>query len=440
MKNIFSVFFSYVHFWLLFIFKNEPNTKIQHIAFSTFRSTYRVPESDRSSVWIVLRYFLRAILTVLTPKNNKCFVRSNDEHTYIYDLFRNDYSFRKKYIEFFKGEGVISGGIFKSDSYYCDSFLQGFILIVLLTLWTPFLFFYSFFQKDKAPYAIIYREIFEIINLLNLCHHLNVKVLYYFCIYEKDSNLIAYLLQKERIIVNKITSDSPLSYWNKVIVADNIYLCSGYQLDEISHFESTLYSTNIELWAPEKFLKNKYKYDNPVEISEKTIGFYSTGGWVRKLENHKLKTIDVESMENKVMNIIKKICILNPEYQLIIFLHPREKWEKYIKLANDRYTDIFKGVNFKIIKEDSVMSFEKASLGIAFSSTIVFERLYYGFKTILMPIGLENNFPVKDSNIKNICAYTEDELFSKIQENIKYSNIDFFDKNRIKHYANYLYN
>jgi len=441
MQGVFSVFYSFLNHWLIYLFVNAPKTKEQFSAFNLFQSTFRIAESERKRPLLVFWQYASLIKLLFKPKvNSQALISETKGGAYLYDASRSAYSLRKDYVNYFSGKDTICGGIFKEELYYSSSFYNNVVLFFLLSAWLPFLLIHSLFKKDKAPIAMLFREMGAVINLLALCHEFGIHTIYYFCIYEKDSNISTLLLNRSGVKVNKITSEVPLSIWNKTIIADNLYICSGYQNDELKNNSRSVFASNVELWGPERMLDNVSKYQFSVPPNKNSIGFYSTGGWVRKLENHMDQNADLEKLEEQVKQVLKRFCLSNREYQLIIFLHPREKWEKYRKQTTEKYKKDFEGVNYLLETDSSTLTFEKADLGIAFFSTILFERLYYGYKTLIMPIDLGDKFPVKNSNIFSLCAYTADDLSVKINRSASLSNIDFFRTNRVEYCAKYLYN
>lgn len=437
------IFFSFFKYWFTYLICYKLVSKEEYAAFNLFQSTFRIPQSERNSFLLVPKKyynFIRVLFNINKKREKKVFIKENNEGVFVYDVLESSYIQRKNYINYFSNERV-SGGLFKNELYYCSSMFLAIELFILSTIWMPFLFFSSLFKKDKAPFAMIFKEILETLNLFNLIEELNIKTFYFFSIYEKDSNVCTLLLQKRGIRVIKIPSEVPIGIWNRIIIADKLCLCSGYQFDELKEFKQSIFVPEIEFYGPERALDNISKYNSPVEVEKQTIGFYSTGSWIRKLENHIQQGFDMEYMEDQVKAAIRNFCLKNTNYTLFIFLHPREKWVKYKQLTTEKYEKDFKGIAYKFIEYDlkSSETFELVDLGIAFQSTIVYERLYYGFKTLLMPVG-SNDFPVPISNMKNICVYSQDELFEKIKTNISLSNHQFFIKNGITHFAKFLYN
>lgn len=437
------IFIFFFRNWISYLICYKPVSKEEYAAFNLFQSTFRIPQSERESFLLVPKKycnFIRELFSINEKKQTVAFIRENDDGVFVYDLLESSYNQRKNYVNYFSND-CVSGGVFKNDLYYCSSIFIAMILFILSTIWMPFLFLSSLFKNDKAPFAMIFKEVLETFNLFILIEELNIKTLYCFSIYEKDSNVCTLLLQKRGIRVVKIPSEVPISVWNKIIIADKLCLCSGYQFDELKEFKKSIFVSEIDFYGPEKVLDNIFKYQKPIEIKKQTIGFYSTGSWIRKLENHIEQGLDMEEMENLVKLAIRNFCIKNSNYSLIVFLHPREKWYKYKQLTAEKYSKEFEGISYTFLEGDikSSEAFELADLGIAFQSTIVYERLYYGFKTILMPIGYEN-FPLPNSGMQNICVATEKELFGKIESSISLSNTEFFENNSIRHFAKFLYN
>ena len=442
MYHIFLVFSYFLRLLCVHITLNKPSSKIQFAAHSLFRPTFRTPQSERYSLLLVLVKYLNFVKILFFVKNDKknAFVSHNANGTYVYDILESSYAQREKYVNYFSKENV-SGGIYKNELYFSSSMPSALVIFILATLCVPFIFIVSLFKKDKAPYAMILKEILENINFLNLVDELKISKIFFFSIYEKDSNICTLLLNKKGVHVSKIPSEVPLGLWNKNILADTLCICNGYQYEELKEFKDSIFIKDTEFWGPERLLDNIDKYSHPVETKKKRIGFYSTGTWIRKLENHIEQGLDMQQMEADVKIAVRNFCLTNTEYSLFIFLHPRERWPKYIDRTIEKYNTDFKGINFQLVDSDvkSSNSFELIDIGVAFQSTIAYERLYYGFKTILMPIGYVG-FPISTSGMRNICAFSEEEFFEKIKVADSMTNTQFFEKNNIRHFAKFLYN
>ena len=192
---------------------------------------------------------------------------------------------------------------------------------------TPFVFFnfiLSLNKKNKGSYAILYEYIIVINNLIFLTSKYNFKKLFYFSIHRPESNLVSYLLSSHSIKIFKILSDTPISFWNKNIIADTIILCNFYQFEEINNLKESIIVNQILLWGPEN--SSKLIFNPNLSNKLNTIGFYSTASWLRKKKN-KISLVReyFKDEEQCLKEILKYIEQNNLKLTLNILLHPIEK-------------------------------------------------------------------------------------------------------------------
>ena len=88
----------------------------------------------------------------------------------------------------------------------------------------------SCFSRNKLTYPLLVREIIECFTLNEILIKHRIKELFYFNIYER-SNIVAFYLMSKKLHVNKIPSEVPICFWNKIIVANTLCICFPYQLD-----------------------------------------------------------------------------------------------------------------------------------------------------------------------------------------------------------------
>jgi len=86
-----------------------------------------------------------------------------------------------------------------------------------------------------------------------------------------------------------------------------------------------------------------------------------------------------------------------------------------------------------IAKAGQTMHFEEVDIAIAAFSTIVFERLYFGYK-ILIGNEAMRNFPMTGSPLNNICFSDYNDFRQKIFAAHTVSNLAFFEKNNLQTY------
>lgn len=434
-----STYLTYVkaYFAHVFCFKqvNPFNVAVQNL----FSPSFRISQSHRVKNTLVFSLFKEVSFN--RNKNAHHFICESEIKSgkYIFDGSIESYKERKEFCDFFLKD-KIEGGIFKSTLCYLNNPLDYCFYFFYSIFFIPLLFLKTLFIRDKAPYALLVKEILESYQLLRLCKILKVKELYYFNIYEKDSNLNTLLLEKANVKVIKITSEVPLGIWNKRIIADKICLCNAYQFEEINYFKETMFFKELEMWGPEKMMYVKNIYDKSLVIKneQKTLGFYSTGAWLRKLNNDIDQGFNMVENEDLLKGYLKEYCSVRPEVKLQIFLHPREKKSAVLDRTIEYYNETFMGITFDIINSanSTSESFQLSDIAVAFNSTIIYERLYFGFKSILMPLSFKD-FPIKNSSLSNICVYSKDKLFIKLDDSFVMSPKKFFEFNRLEVLENY---
>ena len=235
---------------------------------------------------------------------------------------------------------------------------------------------------------------------------------------------------------HKISSEAPLGFFNKFIYTDFLHLGSGYQFDEIKFNKVIVKLKSYDLWGPETSHKYVDFYENGVEVKTGSIGYYSTASWVRAKFGHIDQGFQMQKNEIELKMLLADFVRQN-NLKIKIFLHPKEKVQSLRKDTETHYEEIFGKKHFEFANWNinSASTFHQVDLGISFYSTIVFERLFFGFKTLLFT-KYSNDFPLINSSINNICPKTEKELIAKINESLSLSNKEFFIKNMITQYVN----
>ncbi|HWY33789.1 MAG TPA: hypothetical protein VNX68_04035, partial [Nitrosopumilaceae archaeon] len=288
----------------------------------------------------------------------------------------------------------------------------------------------------RAP--LIVTQLIEASSLLYWVKKNKMNKFHYFCIFETDCNICAYLLMKSNVYVNKIPSEVPLGFYNKVIISDSLSICFKYQEEEVKNNQDTMFIDKLNYWAPEltfTVIRDYTTLERNV-ASKGKIGFYSSACWLRKMNGAiDLGENDFENEEVLLVWLFEYIK-KNPKLSLTIFLHPMEKkeaiWER-----TKRYYDQFKSLApFSIadIDKKSIEYMDEVDLGVSRFSTVMFERIFWGFKTILSPMG-NRDFPIRTSSFSNICIDNKEELFAKLDKNIPLSEEEYFKLNEMPGYT-----
>lgn len=397
--------------------------------------TFRYPDKSKKSFSFFLRKYVNAITCKKIDVSLACH-RYHEGQVYFYD---NDSSVanekaRIAHIEYFLKKRV-DGSIWKDSllSYFglADKFLQLFFETLLFIFLLPL----NLFVQYRGSLGLIFVEYIELVNLLKITQDIKVKELYFYSIYEKDSNISSIALQGRGIKVYKITSLTPLKFWNSIIVAaDKLILCDTNQLDELDGFKETIKAGQVEIWGPETIVGSAAYYSNgdKYNTNKNVIGFYSTATYIRALQGE-VDQKNSKRNEDTVKEYLAEYLRLNPTKSLIIFPHPREKKQENREMVEAHYKTFFNGLNYKIFQSQlpSSQCFDAADLGVAMYSSVIYERLYFGFKCLMMPFG-KDGMELPGKALNYICAKDKAELFAKADQFSGYSVTEYFEKTGLK--------
>jgi len=384
--------------------------------------------------WISLRILKMIFVSHFKPI--KLHVEKANSKTGIFDTNLQHIEFRKKYIKKLTGSDM-DLFIGKENLKNSPSFIFSLFSIIYVLSVFPMVIILSFFGKNKLKYPFHVLNSIEAMNLAYVLKKHDIKKLHFFSIYESDSNLLAYVLMKCGIYVNKIPSEVPLLFWNKIVVADSLSLCFRYQEAEIKAFSETMHVKEINQWVPESAFDLEVEYNSlDRTTAPNTIGFYSSGMWLR----HELDILDIEDADKHEKTLLQYLFNFNlkyPQYKLEIYLHPLEK--KYLSRAYNYYTQFSASPVFVDPNTSNSKRFFKSDVVVSLYSTLSFERIFWGFKTIVFPLG-QPDFPLPYSEFSNICPKSEIELEVKLLEALKNPTDDFFVSNGISNYRYNSYN
>jgi hypothetical protein len=123
-------------------------------------------------------------------------------------------------------------------------------------------------------------------------------------------------------------------------------------------------------------------------------------------------------------------------WEVVIYLHPLEK--KHINKTEDYYQRFFGSTTFAWGNrtKSSAHFFHQESFGIGTLSTVIFERLLAGHKTLLHR-NLEDGFPIAKSTLNNICFHSWNELENFWNQFGTKDNEYFFETLSLLDYPNY---
>jgi hypothetical protein len=421
-------------FCYLFKIKDSKNNDYYLAGKCLLSLSFRYPGKDKNSLIFFVKYFIRTLLLkkIYLPDTNKRYSEGNE---FFYDISYDSEKQRILYLEYFLKK-PINGGIWKEKSLGYFTFLGKLIQLFSLLILFSFLFPIALFSSiSPASLALIFTEYIETVNLLYITRKNKVSILYYFCIYEKNSNITTIALQSDGAKVIKIPSEVPFFFWNKIIIADTLVLCDTNQLEELERYKDTIHIQETVFWGPERCVEvlNRYKLKSIREAaSNQTIGLYSSAAYIRKMEGQLLYG-NMLAQEDALKSILAEYLIINKSAKLLIFPHPKEKNNKYEKIVINHYSKYFEGLNYSVVLNPKPSSYylEMVELGISLYSTIIYERLFFGFKCLLFSSPHEN-FPLAGTPLSNISSEDKNSLFNKIDLFLSFKTDEYFSFTGIK--------
>lgn len=396
-----------------------------NFGYKTYRFPMHAPEDNLIS-FRILKMILKACFV-----KGKIRVNTTKTGSAIFDLDLADADTRCAYVRRLSGE-TSDIVVPRNELKFCfDPFLT-FLTISLVVLHYPFIILLSLFSKNKLKYPFHVLNTIEGINLLYILRNHKINKLHYFCIYESDSNLLAYVLMKCGMYINKIPSEVPLQFWNKIIVADSLSFCFRYQEEEFEYYKKTMHVKSINHWIPESSLNLEDDYVAAVRKTEiDTIGFYSSGMWYRKM----IDTLDLENAELYEKELLEYLLFFvhkYPKYTLKVYLHPIEK--EHMDKAMVYYNSFPYRVEFADAKVPNPKQFFNSDVVVTLYSTLAFERIFWGYKTIIFPLG-QKDFPIEKSILNLICAKTQETLSDKLLEALETPAENYFKNKRMSNYC-----
>ena len=256
-------------------------------------------------------------------------------------------------------------------------------------------------------------------------------------IWMPESYIVSRIAAKLGYKTTMITSSSPIHCNNRYVFAPEVDLkfASKFQKEELRILTERQHCivNSIAEWGPE----NEEDFNNLVKCkTEFDVGIYSSGSWARNGVNLRITNKSVLLDNNREFNdyywafqmIIEALIEFKKEFpftRIAIYPHPHER--KLIKKGIDPpYLNVLKKNNFYFESgnENSVSSFFKTKIGIAVTSTAVFDRIHCGLKSLLYSgKNIKNSMiaPHYLGSHSSICFSSKDELKNMICMELKIS-------------------
>jgi hypothetical protein len=400
---------------------------VEHIAADSLftHQSYRLGKDANKDKYLFFRILKEVLFKSFIKFKYYKFTNESTDVVAVLDNSFNYIEIRRNYIKKLSGLNV--------DLYFNKSQLLGFIGIISLIkayYYSFFIFFKALFNREnklkRLNLALIVKELPEISNLLTVLKQHKVNVLFDFANYEIDSNFLYLLLKQNGIKVYKVPSPGPLYMHNKNLLSDVLVISSAYQLEETKMFKHTILFDKLICFYPELSTLKIGDKKEVIESSKYVVGFYSHASWLREKENHSDNGLNLLEAEESLLKMINN-SFINSKFSLLIFLHPREKSNIYETKVY--YSSLLDSIEFDFAPLEimSSESFYLCNMAVVTLSTILFERIFEGYK-IFISNNAMSGFPSPDSKLLNICFSNETELIKLLNDGVNLSDSDFFQR------------
>lgn len=255
------------------------------------------------------------------------------------------------------------------------------------------------------------------------------RTIYLFRIYRIETPFVAAFLRERGITINLVASSSPLSFHNRILIGNSLKICHPYQIDEFEHYRALGACEHCELWAPETFYElQPYYQHRPIEENPGVIGVYTQGFRLRDELGtlHPDFAVGAVRREDELLDIVTEYATNHPHVQFVVFPHPLER--RHFKASGQyHFPQLAELPNVKIdfsTESNSTKQFDRVGLGLTVLSSIGFERISLGFRTLFYVADLEVNWEIQ-STYHKIFFTTRDTLLTALDENRTLTHCEF---------------
>ena len=312
------------------------------------------------------------------------------------------------------------------------SWKEFFSMLLLSSMLLPLIIVPSFISMRRASFAICVLYACHVYLIDSRLTRANSKSLIDYTAYSNQSNWLVLVLMRRGIEVIKIPSIGPFAGHFKHAIASKLWLSTPYHQDESRAFEKThLVGEYLKGKPKNAFYLDKYEAAH-LMARPKVLGYYSHASWVRADQDHGASEFGLPEMESILLCYIVEYCLRHPSIKLHVFTHPRERKPHMLARTEAYYYGIISeqiDAEIDFGKEKSSLSFEAAEVGVGTMSSILFERLLCGFKTLFYTEGMVS-FPVPNSDISSICAPDKDKLYEMLDKQFASASHAILDRYR----------
>ncbi|WP_306640426.1 hypothetical protein [Sanyastnella coralliicola] len=391
--------------------------------------TYRLDQAASNQATIGLRVLIRVLRKMRSGTDAFHTLRGEPQLA----ILESAFVFEELEFEYVKKQAQPPGVFFSQEDLPAAFKGQQLIPFILFAL--PIVLSCFFSSANRANKAMHIAFVAENAALLHLVRSQKIKRIFDFAPYLIDHNWSYLLLENELDDFTKLPSPGPLSTHHGVLYCHSLLLSSAYQKEEIKVLKEVKY-TQVDMWVPEYAFTYIDRYlETLPEPEPMTIGYYSHGGWLRRDEGHTDDGLNIPEAEEQLLKDLAKFTAEHDGWKVMIFPHPREKKPELVEKTREFYQQFFPDGNFALAGPDvrTSMSFEHVDIAAAAFSTILYERLFCGYKTLIGNYGMEH-FPMKGSTLDGICFNSGEQLSKKLLELESVTRNEFFERYGLEAY------
>jgi hypothetical protein len=397
--------------------------------------SFRISQHDARKPLVALRVLYTTAKRYFSEDQSVNVIDDGQPSIAILDSYSKKQSFVADYVNRHSDE---KAGLYLTKEALLNKVNRKYRSLLYLVLWSLPLIVTSLLNKNRrGNRALVIHFVAEVAALIEFCEREKITKIYEYSPYLIDSNFQYLLLHKHGIEVTKIPSPGPLGTHHHTLLADRVVLSNPYHREEVDSGELNVRVDNYAYWPPEGAYGYIDLYAPEVpETTTNTVGFYSHASWLREKEGHADNGIRIGESEVWVLQCLADLLRKNPEIHLKIFAHPRERKPSELERTKAYYTNFFKDLdNWEFGEEgvSSTSSFHHVDLGISAISTIIYDRLFSGFK---MLVGVKHHtiFPRTSSSLHNITFFDEAQFESMVKRALNQTTDAFFSSNKIEDY------
>ena len=430
------VFLQYFRCYFNFITgRNNPSAvAFRHLI---HEKTHRIPRGSHKSIRTAAGLLYRRLYTDIFRKGFQVEDKGGD--TCFYNDSVQDWAI--DYVKTNAGELNMAMYLSPSNITLNISTFNKLIYLILLFI-LQVLAFPLLFIRPIGIWALHFTILHEHIKILSVIKKKRITKFFDFFSYEIGSSFLNLLLEKRNIKNHFITSPTPLYETYPDCVSDVFISTSPYHSEELVHsklnnkYPLRFYCNKMIQWPYNEFnelleLNTGNNYNN-----KKKLGIYTSGVWWRNKEKHQEFADGFFESEFLLLNHLKRFASEMPEFELCLFLHPKERQTpEQLAEGLDFYRQQLGDVPFGLMDftKPTKSQFSLCDISISVCSNTTYERLFGGFKSIFTPYCLPN-FPIDGNALEYICAKNYQELKEKILAFDQLTDEAFFELSGLKKY------